>query len=104
MRLWIDDIRPPPDDSWTWAKTSADALEHLHDDDVVELSLDHDLGGDDTTMPIAKFIEEQAHAGKMIPPKWAIHSANPVGRDNLQATLHSADYYAERWATKADWE
>ena|SRR6185503_8226688 len=105
-RLWIDDLRPPPDDDdvWDWAKSSAEAFQLMDMQEYDEISFDHDLGGDDTSMPVARFIEEQAHEGKAAPPKWTVHSANPVGRDNLKATLASADAYWERWETKADWE
>ncbi len=103
MRVWIDDLRPPPDATWTWVKTSADALELLCDEKVEELSFDHDLGGDDTSMPVAKWIEEQAFEGKMKPPQWAIHSANPVGRQNLEAALVSADRRWDWLSAKADW-
>ena len=90
MRLWIDDLRDPPDDTWTWAKSSSVACQHVLSDAVAEISFDHDLGGDDTAMPVALLIEERAYNG-IAPPQWHVHSANPVGRANLQATLRSAE-------------
>ena len=27
MKLWVDDIRRPPDASWAWARTNAEAIE-----------------------------------------------------------------------------
>ncbi|MGV8875505.1 MAG: cyclic-phosphate processing receiver domain-containing protein [Rhodococcus sp. (in: high G+C Gram-positive bacteria)] len=48
MKLWVDDLRLPPE-GWEWAKTSREAITALSSSDVSELSLDHDLGGDDTT-------------------------------------------------------
>ena len=91
MRLWIDDVRPAPD-GWTWAKTSDEALAILGPD-VTEISFDHDLGGDDTAMIVAKEIERLAFLAERAPPKWSIHSANPVGRLNLQAALQRADEF-----------
>jgi hypothetical protein len=96
MKLWIDDIRPPPDDSWTWAQESGVAMGIValalsNDLPVKIISFDHDLGGDDTAMPVAKMIEEGAYRGVLRPPQWRIHSANPVGRMNLEAALTSAD-------------
>ncbi|MCZ4653834.1 hypothetical protein O4157_20745 [Gordonia amicalis] len=44
MKLWVDDLRTPPD-GWAWAKTSAEAIGMLTDHAVTEPSLDHDLGG-----------------------------------------------------------
>lgn len=89
-KLWIDDERRPPDSEWCWAKTSAVAISCLLIGPISEISFDHDLGGTDTTMPVARLIEERAHAGAK-PPLWRIHSANPVGRQNLEAALRSAD-------------
>lgn len=102
-RLWIDDLRPPPDDTWDWAKSSAEAFDLMDMQEYDLVSFDHDLGGDDTSMPVAKWIEEQAYEGKMQPPKWAIHSANPVGRQNLEAALISADRRWDWLSRKADW-
>lgn len=46
MKLWLDDERLPPDDTWVWAKTAPDAIEHLKSGVVVEVSLDHDLAAE----------------------------------------------------------
>lgn len=45
VRLWHDDIRPPPA-GWQWARTNKAAEEILVLDQVIEISLDHDLGFD----------------------------------------------------------
>src|SRR5262245_28602856 len=90
MRLWIDDLRPPPDEGWYWAKSSAEALSVLGCD-VREISFDHDLGGDDTAMPVAREIERMAYEGAIHAIAWHIHSANPVGRANLKAAMESAE-------------
>lgn len=89
-KLWIDDLREPPDESWHWAKSSGVAISCILSGPFALVSFDHDLGGDDTAMPVARLIEERAHDG-IEPPRWAIHSANPVGRKNLRAALESAD-------------
>src|SRR5438309_1594271 len=44
MKLWLDDIRPTPDDTWTWAKTVPEAIDLLKTGEVTYASLDHDLG------------------------------------------------------------
>lgn len=47
MRIWHDDVRPPPDSSWVWARTNDEAKELLAKDDappITAISLDHDLG------------------------------------------------------------
>lgn len=84
MRLWIDDIREPPD-SWrshhfVWAKTSAQAIDALAMFDAYGykidlISFDHDLGVDDTARTVVMFmVEQDIHA-----ENYAVHSANPVG-------------------------
>ncbi len=69
------------------------ALAHERGMALHEISLDHDLGGDDTAMPVARMIEEGAYRGELPRIIWHIHSANPVGRMNLRAALESADRY-----------
>lgn len=43
-RLWLDDLRPPPDATWTWARTVERAKELLTLYRFDECSLDHDMG------------------------------------------------------------
>jgi hypothetical protein len=102
MKLWIDDLRTPPDDSWTWAKTSTQALFLLATRKVTEVSFDHDLGGDDTSMRVAQYIERLAFEGRRAPPKWDVHSQNPVGKENLIKTLASAERYWIKAAMKKE--
>jgi len=105
-KLWIDDVRRPPDKSWYWAKTSEDAIHAINVgiySGMVyrEISFDHDLGGDDTAYRVATFIEEYAEKGYLARIKWYIHSANPVGRARLHAALTSADKF---WSRNEDRE
>ena len=75
-KLWVDDLRPPPDNTWHWATTSDEAVQLLQDKCISELSLDHDLGGDDTTRPVVMFMCNE----EVWPPIIRCHSMNPVGR------------------------
>jgi hypothetical protein len=81
--------------------TLAEALD-LIEDRWDEVSFDHDLGGDDTSIPVAKRIEEMAFNGERAPPRWHIHSANPIGRKNLEAALQSADRFWDSHIPTAD--
>lgn len=78
-RLWIDDLREPPGGSWECATTSAQAIAYLRAHDVTEVSLDHDLGGDDTTRPVVMWMAEHDRWPAVV----RVHTANPVGRSWL---------------------
>lgn len=84
MKLWIDDLRTPPQ-GWTWVKTSREALNLLETraQDVTAISFDHDLGGDDTTRPVALWLAEHG----LFPEEVYIHSANVVGKQWLLSLI-----------------
>lgn len=91
MKLWLDDLREPPDHTWTWATTSAWAIRLLTHFPCIEISFDYDLGGDDSGQIVADWIEQRIADGLMDLPQWSIHSANPVGRKYLALTLESCE-------------
>ena len=81
MKIWVDDIRPAPE-GWVWFKSSNVVCEWmvamLMSDTpfkVDVMSLDHDLGGDDTTRPIVMFF----CLNDWWPDEVRVHSANPPG-------------------------
>jgi hypothetical protein len=84
MKLWVDDLRPAPE-GWYAAETSAHAIEMLilgrHH--IEAISLDHDLGGEDTTRPIVLWMIEN----DVWPEKINVHSANPVGVEWLEGMI-----------------
>lgn len=102
MRLWVDDERPPPDDTWTWVKTADEALDAFLNRglNIVEISFDHDLGEGGTTRELASCVLGLAHAGQRQPPRWYVHSANPVGKEWLESTLNRADHYWRQHKTQ----
>ena len=52
------------------------------------MSLDHDLGGASTTMDFLKWLVQNLGDVGAI-PDYQVHSANPVGRDNIIAFMES---------------
>lgn len=91
-KFYIDDLRPAPDTSWTVIRNSRTALiaidgfriRNMH---LQAVSLDHDLGGDDTTRPIMLYF----CSNNYWPDEVYVHSANPVGVNWLQEmTIHYA--------------
>lgn len=94
MRLWLDDIRTPPDSSWLWVKSAAAAIAVLKAGQITEVSLDHDLEaahyegyfGSGTGQSVADFI-----AGMAAPPaRITIHSLNPIGAARMKASMEDA--------------
>lgn len=85
--LYIDDERTPPDDM-VLARTLLEAKEIVTKEGLPSLmSLDHDLGGDETVMQFLHWLSENYYEEG--PPEYFIHSANPVGRQNMDSFLKS---------------
>jgi hypothetical protein len=73
VRLWLDDPRVPPDPSWRWVKTPQDAIDLLKTGDVIEVSLDHDLGlfageREQTGYDVLLWLEEKVATEGFRPP------------------------------------
>lgn len=107
MKLWVDDIRKPPDESWMWARTVEQAKKLLTSTKCVECSLDHDMGLQeyDPNMPdahrlraknfheipcgydLAKWMKEN----ERVPPVITVHSWNPHGAQKMVALLSGVE-------------
>jgi len=88
MKLFVDDFRKAPGNDWTIAKNYNEAIMILDSLPVQELSLDHDLGKKRTGYDIICWIEEQMETNNFIPPEKIIcHSANPVGKNNIELAI-----------------
>jgi hypothetical protein len=103
IKLYLDDLRSPPDDTWTVARTAEEARVILLAGPVECASLDHDLGecpeceaargyaDPQNTCPhrmtgydLVKWMAEADVWPKFKP---AVHSANPPGKANMVATI-----------------
>ena len=95
MKIWLDDVRPMPPQFDYWAKTADEAWRKLLDNqENCFISFDHDLGLHYTGYDLAKRIEIDAAEGYLIYPiTWEIHSANPVGRKNIEQAMRSAERF-----------
>ena len=103
MILFIDDERNYPSagrlDVIT-ARTSAEALEYIRKsietgEHYSEIWFDHDLGGDDTSIPVLDFLSEMAFNENPYRANMVVHTANPVGRDTIQRGLERWGYPTE---------
>ena len=91
MKIWIDDLRPAPPD-YVLAKSVNQAIAMIEKAEAAEetielLDLDHDLGdyasdGGDAI----KILDWLAERETFYPIK--IHTANPVGRSNMERMLN----------------
>lgn len=93
-KLFLDDLRAPPDGSWTVARSVPAAWHHIRTYGLpLEMSLDHDLGTDvDAPVLLHSIIEayldafysdgEASYLGAKV-IKIHVHSANPRGVENL---------------------
>lgn len=88
MKIWVDDVRPAPEGFTHTAVNSSAAISALRESKerglpVELMSLDHDLGGDDTTRPIVLWMCEN----EFWPDEVVVHSANPVGVEWLERMI-----------------
>ncbi len=93
--LYIDDLRTPQTNKpWVILRSSQEAIEYVKKNGMTEfVSLDHDLGGDDTIMIFLKWLIDYDldNNGKIIPHNFDfnVHSANNVGTQNIESLLRS---------------
>jgi hypothetical protein len=100
--LYLDDLRTPPADrDWLVCRSSQEALDRIAELGTPQfISFDHDLGGDDTSMVfLNRWVRIPTYAdptrpgwhahGKVTIPDYQIHSANPVGAQNIRSFMES---------------
>jgi hypothetical protein len=97
--LGVDDLRPLPR-ATRIARTSHDGvhlLEQHRDKEIDELWLDHDLGGEDTIMPVVALLEQAAFDGEPFRISMIyVHSANPIGAETVVRALRRWNYPVRR--------
>lgn len=86
------------------ARTSAEGLEALriareHRHQWAQIWLDYDLGGDDTTEPVLRWLTTQLDMACPPPTQIVVvHTTNPVGGASIQRALARAPYPVVRVA------
>jgi len=94
MKLFVDDVRDAPDFSWKVVRTYKEAIDVLKSEKVQILSLDHDLGEDLTGYDIINWLEKKVYHEEIEPPKKIlVHSANPVGAENIKRAINSIERF-----------
>lgn len=93
LSIYLDDVRPVPE-GFTFYASTVERCKYLMQKFNIEfISFDHDLGMDQhgrkrTAMEIVDWIDERVYRGVMKPPRFTIHSANPVGRRNIERAMN----------------
>ncbi len=90
--LFLDDERDPPKGNWHWAvvRSSDEAIAWITMNGLpVYMSLDHDLGGDDTSMRFLNWLTDYHLQKGGAFPRYTVHSQNPVGAANIKGLLRS---------------
>jgi len=90
-KLYLDDIRNPKSDGWVVVRNYEEFVQYIDQNGLPdEISFDHDLGEDvKTGYDCAKWLCEYCWMNGIPIPPYNVHSANPVGRDNIIGTLKS---------------
>jgi hypothetical protein len=106
VKLFLDDLRQPPDRTWTVAR-SFEAAKFLVSRFGVpaQISFDHDLGASNDGEPFktgydfAKWLIEEHLEGRIdiSKTKITVHSANPVGRDNIEGLFASFERHRRKY-------
>lgn len=96
MKLYIDDLRFPSDNSWEIARNYNQAISQLSTNKVTTISFDHDLGLDEngneakSGYDVANWLEEQIYYGLITTiPEMVVHSANPTGKKRIEQVIQS---------------
>lgn len=101
IKLFIDDIRNAPDDSWVVARTINNAIRTLAQWEVTNISLDHDISHqvavgkvsrpypcDECFCAVAFFIGEMRSKFPNGHPNIILHTSNPVGAEKMKNILN----------------
>ncbi len=109
LKLWIDDIRTPPDDSWHICRDVSSAIRALDMfwEQVREINLDHDISHQvvinamsrpypctETFEAVARYIATLKHAHSEWSPFIQIHTSNYAGASSMQKILLDAKLHA----------
>lgn len=99
MKLWIDDTREAPDESWTVARKVQSAIQALYAFHFDEISIDHDIENrpsDETFTPVAYFLGEKfGNDSRLDDTVITVHSVNPVGSKEIKEILLDYGLHAE---------
>lgn len=92
MKVYLDDLRNTPQ-GWVRVYSAQELIElfETSGNEIEEISLDHDLGdGMQTGYDFMKWLESEVYEGRITKvPYMDFHTANPIGRQNMELVLRS---------------
>lgn len=90
MKIWLDDVRTPPDQTWIWCRNSEDFLAITKYPPCIEhVAFDHDLGEDSLNgSELAGMLAERCIEFDYC-PSFSCHSDNPDGKKNILSKMES---------------
>lgn len=101
MKIFLDDVRSPPDASWVVVRTYDEFIDLWERcmGDVTHIAFDHDLGDEapyKTGYGCACAVEESVYAGEIDHlPIMTAHSDNPFGNQRILQAITSCYNYME---------
>lgn len=93
MRLYVDDIRTPPE-GWQIARNYDEAIYYINTGKVTEVSLDHDLGNEGfgwTGNDVLLWIEREVYFDHIPKPVIHVHTSNPAGRRKMELGIKAIE-------------
>lgn len=93
-KLWLDDVRPVPDNTWIPVEDDAEFICHCLELGCPDfISFDHDLGliSKDGCELAHWLVNMDVDNPGFIPDDFSfqVHSANPVGAENIRGILNN---------------
>lgn len=98
--LWLDDYRNPEKNDWLvfspigrdvniiWVKSYNEFIDYIINNSLPDgICFDHDLGEEKTGYDCAKWLVNYCMNNNLQLPVYAIQSANPVGKENIDKLL-----------------
>jgi len=114
MKLWVDDIRSAPDDTWNVARSATAAIRAIarYRHEIKVVSLDHDISHqvqvgtvsrpypcEETFASVAYFMAEIYNEDWQ--PQIILHTSNRVAGDEMSAVLLEHGLHSEKKYTGA---
>lgn len=97
IKIWLDDIRTPPDETWTWCKNPEEFRKILDGEgaEIDEISFDHDLGYYESGKEITGYtclcwVEKRILTDMTFPiPTMHVHTSNGSAYSKMRKVVNN---------------